>query len=287
VLHRGATADDLGDPEAASFLEDSDDRSYEIAEDAFQEIEARLHACGDAWMADPRAYPFRVEESYLELTSHSLGSPYLFMLLLTYCAADMGPPGLRGDRLFEDLAAVAAQSFFGGEEGLAEAVRFGFPRHSDDLPGGCFEALERLCEKLGEGGRAVRGPNVDDQKDLGLDVVVWKNFPDGRPGKLVGFAQCASGASRWEDKLTQLQVENIVRFYLQGTPFVTPVKMLLVPFRITPKGRANQFWELVAARAGIVFDRCRIAHHTRRLGGELRDKLEVWNRYVLDKWVSL
>src|SRR5579859_292988 len=36
-------------------------------------------------------------------------------------------------------------------------------------------------------------PEPQDVKDEGLDLVVWKEFPDGRPGRLFLLGQCACG----------------------------------------------------------------------------------------------
>ena len=93
----------------------------------------------------------------------------------------------------------------------------------------------------------------------------------------MGFGQCATG-SDWTDKLTQLQPEAFCGMWMLDTPAVAPVRLFFVPFRIE-----RRRWLDAARRGGIIFDRCRIAVHARRIGGELMSECADWTTHVFEE----
>jgi len=119
--------------------------------------------------------------------------------------------------------------------------------------------------------------NLSNQKDAKLDLTVWRPFSDNRPGKLMGFGQCATG-NDWADKLTQLQPEAFCAMWMLDTPAVTPVRLFFVPFRIEQKQ-----WLDTTQQGGIIFDRCRIAVHACGIGKDLVRKCSDWTTHVLNE----
>lgn len=254
--------------------EDPQDRGAEktqvVAEDAFAEIEDRYASCG----GDHGTYPFRLGSQYIEWRTGRRKSLYLFLLLLSRFGKDAGPNGSDGARLFELLSVQAAAIYFGGAESDVGSYHFGAPRRS--TPRGFREALNEMCSQMGEGqGCRVDRPNLSDQKDAKLDLTVWRPFGDHRPGKLMGFGQCATGAD-WPDKLTHLQPEHFCRQWMRDTPAVSPIRLFFAPFRIE-----RRRWRDVTGLGGIIFDRCRIAFLARGIGRNLMRECTDWTAHVL------
>lgn len=245
---RNASIGDLGRALAVSnALEaeagDADNRLFIEARglEVWREIEARAAAAGPA-------YPYRLSQrGLLEANiARDAFSAYRFCLSLSY----FGDPGLVGvnirpRRLFEDLATLAAGNHLGGE-----ACRFGSPRA--DLPAPFREALREVCSRLGEG--AVLPRATRSIKDDGLDVVAWKHFPDRLPGKLIIFGQCASG-NDWNEKLADLEPLAFCHSWLSHQLPSRVLKAFFTPHRVD-----RLDWDDVNRRAGLFFDRCRLAY---------------------------
>jgi hypothetical protein len=68
------------------------------------------------------------------------------------------------------------------------------------------------------------------------------------------FGQCASG-NDWASKLGELQPSAFWGQWMQDSP-ISPylIRSFFVPHRIE-----RRKWELIARKAGLLFDRCRIA----------------------------
>ena len=271
VIRRTGTIEAL---ETDDEPEDPQDRGAEktqvVAEDAFAEIEDRHSSCG----GDRGAYPFRVGSQHIQLPKGLEKSIYLYLLLLSRFGKDAGPKGTDGARVFELVCLQAAVEYFGGAKSDVGRYHFGAPRRS--TPRGFRDALNEMCQAIGEGqGCRVDRPNLADQKDAKLDLTVWRPFGDNRPGKLIGFGQCATGAD-WPDKLTHLQPEHFCRQWMLDTPAVSPTRLFFAPFRIE-----HRRWRDVTGLGGIIFDRCRIAFHARRIEKDLMDECSEWTAHVL------
>lgn len=266
-----ALVDDVDDDDGTAYASDPrSEKSQTAAEDAFSEVEERRTAC--AATSELSLYPFAVEDAYITADAGAQHNIYLFLLLLSACGKDAGPDDMNGEALFEDLCAEALKAYFGGDP-QADAVVFGFPRLV--LPAGFRDAVNDLCDKVGEGGTCRDRPTRKDQKDAKLDIVAWRSFSDGRSGKLIGFGQCATG-SNWRDKLTELLPDNFCDMWLTEPLAVKPVRAFFVPYRIE-KSR----WLGTCVAAGIVFDRCRIAGSLHSPSEELVSRCEAWVDHVL------
>jgi hypothetical protein len=250
--------------------------SQNAAEAAFAELIDRSNHCGGA-------YPFDLGRGFIQYApnDHS-GAIYIFLLLLHQFGKDAGPSGAHGERLFEEVCCRAAELYFGGPGQGGRAAVFGFPRRI--LPKSFCAALSALCFQMGEGvGSNMNAPLVNDQKDATLDIVAWRNFADGRAGKIIGFGQCATGFSDWRQKATEMRPDAFSKIWMQKTIAVDPLRMFFVPWRVP-----EDDWHLVCVLGGVLFERCRVAQFARDLvpfsddGVETRERIAACLRAILD-----
>lgn len=203
-------------------------------------------------LAAKAAYPFKIEGTALVLVGKAREYvPYIFCLCLSW----FGWKAKKGNRIFprrmfEDLSKHAAEAFIGGR-----ALRFGAPR--TELPAAFKDALLQLAVAIGEGQvRDIQG-QVSAQDDT-LDLIAWRDFPDGQEGKLFLVGQCASGGD-WEKKKRELDAEAFFDdWFSERPPSLRGMRIgLFIPHRVPRKK-----WAPITRRAGIIFDRCRIAYWT-------------------------
>jgi len=249
----------------AGFCELEDDEAIERKTlDTFEELEQRLKAA-------QTAYPFILDyRGVLELKTRWEDFPvYIFCLCLSYFGF--------GERhtipkLFEHISCLAAQGYLQGN-----SIGFGWPRA--ELPTSFPDAVTALCDLLGEG-RGYREQSALDRKDDTLDVVAWKDFTDRSSSKIFMFGQCAAGQN-WETKLSELDPKVFWDQWMQY-PLVSPIpiKSYFVPHRIERKK-----WEFVARKAGVIFDRCRIAFWAQQEKVDYSAHVE-WIRSVLMRITS-
>ena len=207
----------------------------------FSELEGRAIAAADG-------YPFSLAPSGVLQMRADLNSfpTYMLCLCLSFWKWRQPKGGkIFPRRLFENISRVAAINYLGGE-----GVRFASPRTS--LSKSFAEAVDELCASLGEG-EGFYKQKTGAAKDDTLDVVAWKAFPDGRFGKLILFGQCASGAEQ-DSKRAELQPAEFCDQWFMRAPTVCMVKAFFIPHRL-----ARDEWEKTTRKAGIVFDRCRLA----------------------------
>lgn len=262
VIRRSGTSDAVvDDDEDAAKHDRGSEVSQAVAEAAWAEVEARSTACGGA-------YPFNIERQLLQARKSADLSIYVFLLLLSNFGAKAGPRDVNAYRIFDDLAAQASSSYLQGD-----AYVFGFPRRV--APSKFPAAIDDLCLQMGEGQGNRRRPTTKYQKDAKLDIVSWRHFEDGRPGKLIAFGQCATGAN-WKSKLSEMQPRAFYSTWLAENPVIPPMRMFFMPFRIS-----EDEWMTVGYSAGIVFDRCRLAHHAQDVDDEVKSQLAEWNRDLM------
>jgi hypothetical protein len=267
-------------------LENAPDRgsadSERLAESAFSEVEDRMQACG------PQAYPFVVKDRTIDLKDGYERYPYIFQLLLTAFGLAPVKGSASPEKTFEEMAAIAARRYL-GPDGESLGFAFGFPRRYEAK--NFHDALTDLCRKIGEGSGAgipsekltdatsvMRRRRFSEQKDGKLDIVAWRPFPDRRSGKLIGFGQCATGKTDWRAKMSELQPDVFEKLWLAEPFSCSPIRMFFVPRRIEEGD-----WRDVAAQAGIVFDRCRIAHHCGALekDASVADECSKWTSAIV------
>lgn len=218
------------------------------------------------------AYPFKIEKTALVLAGSVRDFvPYIFCLCLSW----FGWKARKGSkvfprRMFEDLSKHAAEAFIGGR-----ALRFGAPR--TELPAAFKDALLHLAIAIGEGQvREIQG-TVNAQDDT-LDLIAWRDFPDGQEGKLFLVGQCASGGD-WEKKKRELDAEAFFEeWFCERPPSLRGMRIgLFIPHRVPRKK-----WVPTTRRAGIIFDRCRIAYWTHQNKGfKDQRRYSEWSRKTL------
>lgn len=244
-------------------VSDEDEVSV-LVEEVYAEVDQRCQACGDG-------YPFAIEQTGYRLERRESGGDsarrfiYQYLLLATRLRMDKyrKHADIDGALLFEYLAAEVARKYFGAG---AESLVFGTAAGTGEIRA----RLDFLCKRTGEGGGSGRHV-VAQSKDAKLDVVVWKSFRDGLPGKMMGFGQCKTGTD-WRDQLTQLQ-PDVFCDQLRSTPVLTPVRMFFVAEAPDRSG-----WRSVAKPAGLLFDRCRIVEYSSDMCRVTMDRIATWTK---------
>jgi len=257
----------LGDLERAlrraSVLEAPDDqRSQEAVSQKLLQVARELK---DRSVAAGIGYPFTFEGSTLEWSRLEPRSvSYLFCLLLSIRVPELPKRAQTiPRRLFEDLSSLAAANYLGGK-----SLRFASPR--SELPRNFDKAVTVLCSRLGEGQRYRNQPALHS-KDAALDVVAWKQFPDGLPGKVVLFGQCASG-NDWRVKLGALHPRSFCDQWMLEPPPSELLRGFFIPHRVS-----YDRWDRITRDGGLIFDRCRIAYWTSpEHGGDPLPQVAAW-----------
>ncbi len=224
---------------------------------AMWEVEERVRNTG-------RAYPFSIKRGRVVQANDDWTESfaYVFCLALSY----YGYSPKKGDEfnpwhVFEEVALIAAKNFIDGE-----AVRFANLRDGRSFA----EAVDELCLRMGEGGRYQTRHRLRPQDDK-LDLVAWRDFYDRRESKLILFGQCAAGAN-WATKISELQPTDWTQEWMAEGPVSPLVRSFYIPHRID----ADR-WPYYSRRAGIFFDRCRIAAWVPYAGNEgLADQCLEW-----------
>lgn len=270
VLHREGvffsgdeSSIDEGD---ASILED--EAIERKIQQVSHEIESRAIAAGNA-------YPFMLEPRSIALRSSRQDFvPYIFCLCLSVFGAQRATNAIR--KMFEYLSCEAAKHFLNGE-----VIRFGSPRNTSEIPSRFDEAVSEICARLGEGqGYSLTSPL--HRKDDGLDVVAWRDFPDRVAGKLILLGNCASG-NDWNEKLGEL---NPLAFCSQWFAQAPASNAVMIKSFFVPRRIPAEEWRGVTLRAGIIFDRCRLAYCA-SMTPDFRDKQRLfeWTNEILNEFV--
>lgn len=260
----GQAAEDEAPDDAA----DADAQTEALLDDVFDELERRMGAADGA-------YPFALSSRGTALeavaTARSDGHyAYLFCLLVSeYRRGQLLPKPVFASHaaavedLFQVCSTVAAAGLLGGA-----AVSFGFPRPDGS---GFLAALKQTYEDRFREGRTEHAPRAgvsSHTKDGGIDVIAWRSFPDGLPGKLYLLGQCASGL-QYPAKSVGTFLRRFHGDWFVQQPASAPIEALFVPFMLDhdlpvrrnesrADARTGQYLSL-ARDLGVIVDRCRLA----------------------------
>jgi hypothetical protein len=202
------------------------------SEDTWRELEMRSALCGQNWCL-----------SLGSVLRPRRSAPKRHLLLHYFCCAlSLGESiDQTGRTLFEYCVADVAEAI-----SRTASIRIGFPRGAD-MPVPLNEAVALYCGRSRELLHANPMPATD--KDLGLDVVTWLGFSDGRGGYLHFLGQCATGAD-WKEKLVDLSLPKW-RDHMNWA--VEPVRFVALPRVVS-----GQELRRVSLQGGLVIDRPRI-----------------------------
>lgn len=268
-LRRTGSGEELEDTDLSEAASDQGGGTTEpLAEDAFAELEDRERSCAGA-------YPYDVRADLIQARRNVSESLYAFLLLLSLWGKDAAPEGLNATQLFEEVCERALSASMGGSDRGARTIQFGFPRRV--APKGFIKAVEDLCKQTGEGVAGKKQPKAVEQKDARLDLVGWREFPDGRRAQMMMWGQCATGGN-WDTKLGDFLPDAWTNTWLIEQPYVLPLKAFFVPHRVT-----RDAWEPTSRHAGVLFDRCRIAALAGPLPQDLHVRVRTFNRHVLSQ----
>lgn len=236
-----------------------------LTSEALDETARRQKICLEAH------YPFVIHATSLKSGANSADTVYAFLLLLSFLKGN-APNHAKAAKLFEEISAEAGAAYLGCNSS-SDAFVFGFPRRLE--PKGFLPAVAELCGKnrLNEGSADIDEPKTAHQKDARLDVVVWKNFPDCRRGRLILFGQCATGAD-WEDKVYSLDPHKWREKWLVEPLLPCPQGAFFIPFAVS-----DEDWKHVLIDGGVLFDRFRIAGlASAKLPEDMRNQIAEWNK---------
>ena len=235
-----------------------------VVHTVYAEIEQRLDACRDGYpfLIDNQGYTLR-SVSDIENHRHIV---YQYLLLAT--RLNMNESRMQADidgaLLLEELAADVAREYFGAR---AESIVFGTAANTQDFP----NKVNQLCKGLKEGdGFLSHQEAPTTERDGKLDVVAWKHFNDGRPGKLIAFGQCKTGTS-YMNTLSQLQPDSFCRKWFRSFPALVPLRMFFVADAIS-----RLLWYNAVSDAGLLFDRCRIVDFCGDISADVLSKVKAW-----------
>jgi hypothetical protein len=175
--------------------------------------------------------------------------PYSFLLFaslnqsyteLKYAGGTANKPA----ELFETVASKALERYL-----HCSVIRIGAPRRNP-VPSKFPDALVYAVKELGEtiGQRDLEQQNSGDD---GVDLIGWRPFGDARASQAIILAQCAIGTD-WRDKRDGVSLRMWRRHIDWHSE---PLKAFAVPFH----HQEGNTWRETATRAGIIFDRLRIA----------------------------
>ena len=194
-----------------------------------------------------KGYPFRIQGGRLELRpgAHRC-TPYAFCLMV--CDRDYWNDNDPSPRMFEQVASEALKSYLQGC-----VLLFGWPRQN--LPQNIECALNELAKRTGDT-RIPVYPTMLTDKDLGLDVVGWKDFADGGTSKVLVYMQCATGED-WQGKRGDLDLDGVWRQIICWT--TPPVKALAIPYIVRSSERWNRVtpWPIVVGQTTNLFSPAR------------------------------
>lgn len=278
-----------------AILEDERQRFVGVT---FEELHYRAQTLGESYPFDVDMGKLRLARRDDEPTKHPGQVVYLFCLLTSAIREHKLQPQTvlaQAERdiagAFQVCACLAAGGYLNGE-----VSSFGFPRATGT---NFLTALRQTFSRFGIGSVRANDDVPDGLptalKDGGIDVIAWRDHPDGMPGKLYMIGQCASGR-HWRDKSVLEYIGQLQSWFtLQPAKHSIPAIFIPFPFHHEIEERSepyldavrNRFW-YEEMRFGMIFDRLRIVHfanacmaftdpHRMRVDGADRfDQVAAW-----------
>lgn len=199
-------------------IDSEDDAISSKLEEVFNEFSRRQKAATDV------RYPFEVKSTSIQLKSGDELIKYVYLFLLLSTRFNMNTNkvhgGKDGTKVFEYLCSEVAANYFGEN---SKSLVFG-----TSVTGAFQDKVENLVSELNEGaGFKNRNRTNPKKNDDSVDIVVWKEFADEEPGKLIGFGQCKTGTS-WVDTYGKLKPGNFCNSWLLDKPILEPIPIIFI-----------------------------------------------------------
>lgn len=242
------------------------DFASELVDDAWQELKRRRRLLGPG-------YPFSVSGRQFESLGGWEARPdYSFCLLLSFAewfgtfAHDNWPHdavtrGALFERLVLEAAATMLESWVVRQTGWSQAN-----------PENLHEVVTTIASQL-EAAVGVRLEWTDERaKDAGVDLLLYRPFPDDRQGIPLYLMQCASG----KDWTTKRGTPNLDEWRLLVQFTVMPKRAFALPYALS----SHDFRDTANIVGGLVFDRIRLLGASRQepnwMSTDLSSDLEEW-----------
>jgi|ERR1035441_906042 hypothetical protein len=244
------------------------DKASEFLTDVWTEIRRRKVALGNS-------YPIACQPTKLARTAAWRDAPaYAFCLLLSYSdrypewRKSFGNDFTEQGLLFERVTELALNNEL--SEWTSHST--GWSRTQTAQIKDSVETVRGLLNE--KEGRIDLIPDLNTIKDAGLDIVLWRPFPDSRNGCPLYLVQCASGAN-WEEKRTQPEI-NLWRTMIEFAAI--PKRALAIPYAISD----DEFWISCRRMDGMLLDRLRLLSGGRRsarwLTQDVNRRVVAWMR---------
>ncbi len=197
----------------------------------------------------PTIYPFREVEERIEIDASVDQTVYLLLLYLSFEKT----PFRREKRFHEinptfDLLVREALRAYAGSG--SKGVRFGW-KAGDDRPEHLADAVRWLAGLMKLPVGTVDDDVDEDDKDGGVDVVVWSPFDDGLPGFSIYLAQCTVQID-FDRKGRDVNTHRWSTWIQAGRSFQPA---LGVPFAVAPDAKVRK---TMSYDSSVFLDRLRI-----------------------------
>ncbi len=246
---------------------DDQDFAGELIENCWSELLRR-----ELWMKS--GYPFRITSQRIQVCRSECPNDigYAFCLLLSlsesydWWTKKFGRNYNDQGEFFEIFVQCAMQAIFSNWE----LYRTGWTRTNTQ---GLNAVVHEVATRVGADICNLPLWDNYNSKELGLDLLGYRNFSDGRQGNIVYLIQCASGAD-WKDKLKTPDLE-VWRDLVSFAPF--PKRAFASPFLFD-----DETFKRNSIRVnGLLLDRARLFSASNYdedwLSEDLCDALSEWS----------
>ena len=243
------------------------DFASEIVTDVWSVLSSRVRLSGSSYGISIDKHWVRVNCTWIEKPAHA------FCLLLSLAPAYDWWVGEFGDDYNEQgylFELLTDESIRAMAPGWMTHLTAWSRSHAVQLD----QVAREVADRLGCGAAQAELWNTGNVKELALDLLLYRPFPDGRQGFPYFLVQCASGAN-WNRKLTTPDLNvwtDIIR------PATKPMRGVAVPFCFSD----DEFRRNCVQVAGLFLDRCRLLGASlfkpEWVPQELTDRIIAWAR---------
>jgi len=263
--HEELSVTDIADVLVEEEIYDKQDFAREGVQDAWAELRRRQYLIGDSCA-------FNISDKWIQARTQWQDAPaHAFCVLLSlapyydWWRHEFGNDYTKQGDLFEQLVKASLEA----QLCSWEIHQTGWTRTSTD---GLRQVVNKVATRLGE--ELVHSELWDQSKakDMGLDLLCYRPFPDNRVGIPVYLMQCASGGN-WQGKLKTPDLDiwnDMISFRNQ------PLRAFAAPFSFLD----DEFTKSCVRVKGLFLDRCRLLgafhYHENWVSKPLQDQITAW-----------